>query len=116
MQLLVKQRTFSQLETLQLMAACSLSTTDFANAPPQIYTEMKSEGRTIERILTQALAPDPNSEHPIRVFVSRDLIADVKDLMYGFNNSLEYSSRHSGISPFAFSPLTAEQALSSRHQ
>jgi hypothetical protein len=52
---------------------------------------MMQEGRTkssIERILALALAPDPESEHPINVFVSQDLVANAKTLRYGWNGDL----------------------------
>ena len=112
------EATFTPLETLQLMAACSLPAADFTLSKPQIYLDMMQEGRSknaVDRILSSALRPDPESEHPVNVFVSDELIADVKSLNFGYHGSLDYSTCHRGISPFAVSPLNAEQ-MSSRHR
>jgi hypothetical protein len=113
------EATFTPLETLQLLAACSLSAADFSEEPPQVYTAMLQEGRTkaaIERILARALTPDMDSEHPINVFVSQDLVNDVKVLRYGYSGDLSYASCHRGISPFAVAAVTAEQAASRRRK
>jgi hypothetical protein len=65
--------------------------------------------------MSLAPAPDPESEHPINVFISQYLVADVKALRYGWNGDLSYSScHHHGISPFAITTVTAEQASSHR--
>jgi hypothetical protein len=99
--------TFTPLETLQLMAACSLSAADFVDKPLHLYTDMLQKGWTktsIKRILVLTLTPDMEFEHPINVFVSQDLVADVKALRYGWNGDLSYLSCHHGISPSPHDP------------
>jgi hypothetical protein len=83
------------------MATCSLSAADFADDPPQVYADMMREGRSkisIGRIHSLVL----KSKHPVNVFVSQDLIADVKALKYGFNGSLDFYRVTVGFHP---SPL-----------
>jgi hypothetical protein len=89
------------------MAACSLSAADFVDKPLHLYTDMLQKGWTktsIKRILVLTLTPDMEFEHPINVFVSQDLVADVKALRYGWNGDLSYLSCHHGISPSPHDP------------
>jgi hypothetical protein len=71
---------------------------------PAIYAAMLTEGRTmskLELVLQQYLSADPYNPDPVLVYVSQELIKDVKDLRFGYNGDLSYASYHRGISPFA---------------
>ena len=68
---------------------------------------MIEEGRTlpcIEAILQEALVPLPDAESPLHIFVSTDLVHDVKALRIGFNNDLSFEIYHRGISPSRWPP------------
>ena len=76
---------------------------------------MMEEGRTlplIESILQEAFTPLPDAESPVHIFVSADLVRDVKDLRFGFNNDLSFEICHRGISPFTVTAMSHEQASS----
>eukprot|EP00978_Attheya_sp_CCMP212_P041061 scaffold230803_cov42-Attheya_sp.AAC.1 len=56
-----------------------------------------------------------NSDHPVSIFVSRDLAMDIKELRFGYHGGgKDYESCHRGISPFAVVPVSAEPASARR--
>jgi hypothetical protein len=76
---------------------------------------MMGEGRTlprIESILQEAFIPLPDAESQVHIFVSADLVRDVKDLRFGFNNDLSFEICHRGISPFTVTAMSHGQASS----
>ena len=67
----------------------------------------------VEAILQEAFVPLPDAESPVHIFVSADLVRDVKDLRFGFNNDLSsFEICHRGISPFTVVAMSHEQASS----
>jgi hypothetical protein len=76
---------------------------------------MMEEGRTlsrIEAIFQEAFVPLPDAGSPVHIFVSADLVHDVKDLRFGFNNDLSFEICHRGISPLTVAAMSHEQASS----
>jgi hypothetical protein len=76
---------------------------------------MMEEGRTllrIESILQEAFTPLLDAESPVHIFVSVDLVRDVKDLRFGFSNDLSFEICHRGISPFTVTAMSHEQVSS----
>ena len=109
---LPERRTFTPQETRIIDAASSIQPTD---PRPPIYDLMMEEGRTLPRIealLQEAFIPTPDAESPVHIFVSADLVRDVKDLRFGFNNDLSFEICHRGISPFTVTAMSHEQASS----
>jgi hypothetical protein len=107
---LPERRTFTPQENRIINAASSLQPTD-QRLP--IYDVMMEEGRTLPRIkaiLQEAFVPLPDAESPIHIFVSADLVRDIKDLRFGFNNDLSFEICHHGISPFTVAAMSHEQA------
>jgi hypothetical protein len=53
------------------------------------------------------------SEFPSSVFFSTQLVSDVKDIQFGWHDSLAYASCHRGISPFGLphTSIESHQAL-----
>jgi hypothetical protein len=87
---LPERRTFTPQKNRIIDAASSLQPTD---QRPTIYDLMMEEGRTlprIEAILQEAFAPLPDAESPAHIYVSADLVRDVKVLRFGFNNDLSF--------------------------
>ena len=95
------RRTFTPQESHTIDAASSLQPTD---PRPPIYGLMLEEGRTlprIEAILSEAFLPLPDADSPVYIFVSGDLVRDIKeDLKFGYNNDVSFEICHRGISPF----------------
>jgi hypothetical protein len=106
-------KQFSELEHSKIRAMASLTEAQYDNMRPPIYSMMLAEGRTmakVDTLLHQFMAPDPDSEVPVHVFVSQDMVRDVKDLRFGWNGDLSFETCHRGISPFAVVAVNQENA------
>ena len=109
---LPERRTFTPQENRIIDAVSSIQPTD---PRPPIYDLMMEEGRIlprIEAIVQEAFVPFPDAESSVHIFVSADLMRDVKDLRFGFINDLSFDICHHGISPFTVAAMSHEQASS----
>lgn len=107
------EKNFSEMEHRTIRSAASLSRAQYEVLCPPIYTAMLTEGRTkakVDTVLQSYLAPDLDSDHPVHIFVSSDLVADFKDLRFGYGGDLSYETCHRGITPFAVAAVSQEQA------
>jgi hypothetical protein len=64
----------------------------------------------IDNVLNLYLAPDPEDDDPVDIFVTADMVRDLKDLRLGYNGDTSYATCHRGISPFAVSFVDQEEA------
>ena len=106
-------KQFSEIEHMKIRALTSLTELQYDTMRPPIYSMMLNEGRTmvkVDGILHQLLAPDPDADVPVHVFVSQDMVRDVKDLRFGWNGDLSFETCHRGISPFAVVSVSQESA------
>ena len=107
------QAAFSPMELQSYRAACSLSEAEFSIHCPKIFQAFLDEGRKPERIetvLSKFLVPDLDDDFPVDIFVSQELIKDIKQWKFGYGNDRGFDTCHRGISPFAVIPLTSEHA------
>jgi hypothetical protein len=73
-------------------------------ALPLFHEQLLTEGRTkkgTEAVLAQALRPHEDMDDPGLVYVSPELVSDIKDCKYGLGWDTSYKNCHRGISPFA---------------
>jgi hypothetical protein len=80
-------KNYTAMEHDKIRGACTLRAADYPVFVPPIFAEILTEGRTSERVqavLQVRLKPDMNSDHPVSIFVSRDLAKDIKDLRFGY--------------------------------
>jgi hypothetical protein len=112
-----KEKVFSPGEQERIRLACGLVPANFELGRPPIYSAMLAEGRTmpkVEAVLQQYLAPAHNDWDPIRIYVSAELVRDMKDLKFGWGNENTYDTCHRGISPFAVLQVSMEQQTKRR--
>jgi len=106
-------KNYTIMEHDKIRGACTLKVAEYDVYVPPIFAEFLSEGRTTERVqsvLQVRLKPDVNSDHPVSIYVSRDMAKDIKDLRFGYGGAKDYESCHRGVSPFAVVPVSAEAA------
>jgi hypothetical protein len=97
-------KKYSDSELRRLRAAFSLSEGEMLTNMPPFHQKLLAEGRTkrgAEAVLAQALRPDEHSDDPGLIYVSPELVADVKDCKYGLGWDTSYKNCHRGLSPFA---------------
>ena len=78
---------------------------------PAIYATMLVEGRTlpkVEAVLQNFLLPTDEELDPVKVYVSPELVHDIKDLSFGYDDDLSFENCHRGISPFAVMAVAME--------
>ena len=112
-----KEKIFSPGEQERIRLACGLVPANYEPGRPAIYAAMLAEGRSlpkIEAVLQQFLAPAPTDWDPIRMYVSAELVRDMKDLKFGWGNENTYDTCHRGISPFAVLQISMEQQTKRR--
>jgi hypothetical protein len=110
-------KNYTALEHDKIRGACSLSVAEYAVGAPSIFAEILTEGRTTEKVqavLQVRLKPDPDSDHPVAIYVSREMAKDIKELNFGYGGDKDYESCHRGISPFAVIPVSAASASARR--
>jgi hypothetical protein len=84
-----------------------------ATALPPFHEQLLTEGRTkkgTEAVLAHALRLHEDVDDPGLVYISPELVSDVKDCKYGLGWDTSYRNCHRGISPFAV------PHMSMRHQ
>ena len=82
-------RVFSPLEHERIRLACGLDLANYDAGRPPIYAVFLAEGRSmvkVEAVLQKILAPTPDDWDPIRLYVSKELVCDMKDLKLGWGN------------------------------
>ena len=113
-----ESKEYSPYEKTRIMVACGLfaelaTERDF----PSIYATMLVEGRTltrIEAVLQNYLLPTVEDLDPVRIYVSPELVRDVKELRFGYDNDLSFENCHRGISPFCVMAVTVEHQAKRR--
>jgi hypothetical protein len=93
-------KNYMALEHDKIRGACSLSVAEYAVGAPSIFAEILTEGRTTEKVqavLQIRLKPDPESDHPVAIYVSREMAKDMKELNFGYGGDKDYESCHRKI-------------------
>ena len=110
-------KLYSPLEHDRIRTACGLEPANYDIGRPPIYGMILAEGRSmvkVEAVLQKSLAPAPDDWDPIRVYISQELVRDVKDLKFGWGNENTYDTCHRGMSPFAVIQVSMEQQTKRR--
>jgi hypothetical protein len=110
-------KNYTPMEHDKIRGACTLTLAEYDVYVPAIFEEFLSEGRTTERVqsvLQVRLKPDHDADHPVTIYVSRDMAKDMKELRFGYGGDKSYETCHRGISPFAVVPVSAESASAKR--
>jgi hypothetical protein len=111
-----KKDKYAAHEKLKILAACGLHPDDWDQVPP-IYGKICEDGRSVAAVRAsmeqEYHETTLTSEIPSSVFLSTQLVSDVKEIKFGWQESHAYSSSHRGISPFAVphTPIEAHSAL-----
>jgi hypothetical protein len=106
-------KQFSELEHTKIRAMSSLTEVQYDTMRPPIYSLMLAEGRSmakVDTLLHQCLVPPEDSEVPVHIFVTQDMVRDLKDLRFGWNGDMSFETCHRGISPFAVVAVNQENA------
>ena len=110
-------KVYSPLEHERIRLACGLDPANYDVGRPPIYAVFLAEGRSmvkVEAVLQKFLTPAPNDWDPIRVYVSQELVRDMKDLKFGWGNENTHDTCHRGISPFAVLQVSMDQQTKRR--
>ena len=110
-------KIYSPLEHERIRMACGLEPPNYDVGRPPIYGMILAEGRSmvkVEAVLQKCLAPAPDDWDPVRVYISQELVRDVKDLKFGWGNENTYDTCHRGMSPFAVLQVSMEQQTKRR--
>jgi hypothetical protein len=114
-----KKEKYAYHEKLSILAACGLHPGDWNQVPP-IYNKITQDGRTVSavRVALEQEYRDTvlTSEIPSSVFFSTQLVSDVKDIKFGWQDSQAYASCHRGMSPFALPHTSIESHQALRDQ
>jgi hypothetical protein len=97
-------RRYTPAKMQRLRAACSLTVPEMETSLPTFLEQLLTEGRTkkgTEAVLAQALCPRNDTDGPGLVYVSLELVSDIKNCKYGLGWDTSYRNCHRGISPFA---------------
>jgi hypothetical protein len=79
-------KVYSPLEHERIRMACGLDPANYEAGRPPIYAIILAEGRSmvkVEAVLQKFMAPAADDWDPIRVYVSQELVRDIKDLKFG---------------------------------
>jgi hypothetical protein len=110
-------KLYSPLEHERIRMACGLEPANYEAGRPPIYAMLLAEGRSmvkVEAVLQKLMAPALDDWDPVRVYVSQELVRDMKDLKFGWGNENTYDTCHRGISPFAVLQVSMEQQTKRR--
>jgi hypothetical protein len=97
-------KKYTTAEMQRLRAACSLTSAEMETMLPSFHDKLLAEGRSkkgTEAVLAQALRPDESNDDPGLIYISPELVSDIKDCKYGLGWDTSYRNCHRGISPFA---------------
>jgi hypothetical protein len=99
-----KKEKFADHERMAILAACGLNPDQWDQVPP-IYDKITKDGRTKAAVRAAMEAEYRETtlspEIPSSVFLSTQLVSDVKDVNFGWQQNQAYASCHRGVSPFA---------------
>ncbi len=99
-----EKEKFATHEKCKILAACGLHEGEWDQVPP-IYDKIAEDGRTRSAVRDameqEHRATTMVAEFPSSVFLSTQLVSDMKDLEFGWQGSNAFESCHRGISPFA---------------
>jgi hypothetical protein len=112
-------RVFSPLEHERIrLASCGLDPANYDAGRPPIYAVFLAEGRLmvkVEAVLQKFLAPAPDDWDPICLYVSQELVRNIKeDLKLGWGNENVHDTCHRGMSPFAVLQVSVDQQTKRR--
>lgn len=88
-------KPFSDLEHDKLRSMASLTEAQYETQRPPIYATMLTEGRTmtkVDGVLHQYLAADEDADAPVHIFISQDMVRDVKDLRFSWNADYSFET------------------------
>ena len=111
-----KKEKFAAHEKVKLLAACGLCEGEWDLVPP-IYNKITEDSRTRAAVRDamelEYRSTTMVSEFPVCVFLSTQLVTNVKELKFGWQGSTSFESCHGGISPFSVpsSSLEVHQRL-----
>ena len=99
-----KKEKFAAREKVKLLAACGLREGEWDLVPP-IYNKITEDSRTRAAVRDamelEYRSTTMVSEFPVCVFLSTQLVTDVKELKFDWQGSTSFESCHRGISPFS---------------
>jgi hypothetical protein len=108
---------FTDLEKRRILSACSLTAADWGNEPP-FYSALMTEGRTklaVQALLQSSLRPDANTDDPVLIYISPELVKDIKDLQFGSSYDIAYRTCHRGLTPFSVPHTSIARQADLRH-
>jgi hypothetical protein len=100
----VKKKKYSKSKLWRLKVACLLTEAEMLTDLPPFHHVSLAEGctkRGTETVLAQALRPDEHSNDPGLIYVSPELVANMKECKYGLGWDTSYKNCHRGLSLFA---------------
>jgi hypothetical protein len=98
----LENKKYSVSELQRLHAVCLLTMGEMFTDLPIFHQHLLAEGRTkwgSEAVLAQMLKPD-NSNNLGLIYVSPELVADVKEFKFGLGWDTSYRHCHHGLTPF----------------
>lgn len=108
-----KKEKYAPYERSKILAACGLHEDEWTSVPA-IYDKITLDGRTrtaVRNALEQEYRETSlRGEFPASVFLSTQLVKDVKDVNFGWQGVLAFDGCHRGISPFAVPHHSMEAA------
>ena len=110
-------KVFSPLEHERIRLVCGLDPANYDAGRPPIYAVFLAGGRLmvkVEAVLQKYLVPPQDDWDPIRLYVSQELVRDMKDLKLGWGNKNTYDMCHRGITPFAVMQVSMDQQTKRR--
>jgi hypothetical protein len=90
-------RRYTPADMQQFRAACSLTVPEMEASLPQFHAHLLTEGHTkkgTEAVLTQALHPCDDTDNPGLVYVSLELVSDIKNCKYVLGWDTSYQNCH----------------------
>ena len=111
-------KEYSPYEEHCICLACGLHLGLYSEADfPPIHATMLVEGRTlpkVETMLKNYLTATADELDPVKIYVSPELVRDVKELRFGYDNDLSFENCHRGISPFCVMAVSVENQAKRR--
>jgi hypothetical protein len=109
-----KEKKLASGEKARIRAACSLAMADFDPCLPPFYRAWLQDGKTKESVrtwMTHYLTNNgPVSRlYPSQVYVSDDMVNDIKSLNFGRGGDLTHGDCHRGLSPFMCPAVPAKR-------
>jgi hypothetical protein len=97
-------KKYTTAELQRIRAACSLTVAEMETCLPPFHARLLAEGRTkrgTEAVLAQALRPTDDSDDPGLIYISPELVQDIRECKYGLGWDTSFRNCHRGLSPFA---------------